>query len=77
MQFLFYPCPHKFRALESAAGSQCLWCLHVSVILSQICGCTTAGRYSLSGEEGEGENWNFRTLCGIRAVSPPLLFPAK
>lgn len=43
------------------------WCLHVSVILSQIAVAQRLGGI-LFPVKGWGEIWNFRTLCGIRAV---------
>lgn len=74
MQFLFFPlCPHNLRALDSAAGSQCLWCLHVSVILSQIVGRTTAGRYSLSGEGVGGRSGIFGLCAEYAPFFSPLL----
>jgi hypothetical protein len=76
MQFLCYPCPHASPGIgERKWVRKCFLCLHVSVILSQICGYTTVGRYSLSGDKGGGVcfgagaseqcGWSFLTLCGI------------
>lgn len=44
-----------------------LWCLHVSVMLSQIAVAQRLGGI-LFPVKGWGEIWNFRTLCGIGAV---------
>lgn len=44
-----------------------LWCLHVSVIVSQIAVAQRLGGM-LFPVKGWGETWNFRTSCGIRAV---------
>lgn len=61
--FFSPPARHNLRA-----GSHfVLWCLHVSVIVSQIAVAQRLGGI-LFPVKGWGEIWNFRTLCGIRAV---------
>lgn len=44
-----------------------LWCLRVSVLVSQIAVAQRLGGI-LFPVKGWGEIWNSRTLCGIRAV---------
>lgn len=61
--FLFPPCPAQFAGRFTVV----LWCLHVSVIVSQIAVAQRLGGI-LFPVKGWGEIWNFRTLCGIRAV---------
>lgn len=57
------PCPAQFAGRFAVV----LWCLHVSVIVSQIAVAQRLGGI-LFPVKGWGEIWNFRTLCGIRAV---------
>lgn len=66
--FLFCPLPVQFAGMFAAV----LWCLRVSVMVSQIAVAQRLGGI-LFPVKGWGKIWNFRTLCGIRAVFFSLL----